>query len=417
MYLSFEWCNATFRRCAAVLSVLTLAVSIAGPAFAAAPMYYYTDLGPNFYNPVDINDSGQVVGSTSSGAGMYSNGSITPLGAFTPAAINAGGDVAGYGYVGGVLHAMIYRGGTLTDWTPGSAAAEFLGINDNGEAVGVRVPSAGVFDAIVYSGGSTSTVGSGYLEAINNNGQAVGWHDFGAGSTHALYSGGTWSPLGAPTGLSETGGRHWAINQSGQVAGVGYDSASKPYPVVWTTNGGVPTSAVIGSSGYAYDMNNSGMVVGVLDTGGPFVGAFVYSSDFGMVDLNPRVVNLPAGVLLNMAHAVNNRGQIAGQTVVDHAGWHPFLLTPVLPGDADADGAVNGADLNTVLSNYNQTGMDWLHGDFDGNGTVDGADLNVVLSNYNQSAGVAAAAPEPSTLLLAAAGLAGLLAHVRRKRK
>ena len=45
-------------------------------------------------------------------------------------------------------------------------------------------------------------------------------------------------------------------------------------------------------------------------------------------------------------------------------------------------------------------------GDFNGDGTVNGTDLNVVLSNYNQSAGVDAAVPEPSTLLLAAAGLA-----------
>ena len=43
-------------------------------------------------------------------------------------------------------------------------------------------------------------------------------------------------------------------------------------------------------------------------------------------------------------------------------------------------------DLNTVLSNYNQTGMDWAHGDFNGDGTVDGSDLNTVLSNYNQHA-------------------------------
>ena len=56
----------------------------------------------------------------------------------------------------------------------------------------------------------------------------------------------------------------------------------------------------------------------------------------------------------------------------------------MLPGDANADGTVNGADLNTVLSNYNQTGMDWWHGDFNDDGTVNGTDLNTVLSNYNQ---------------------------------
>ena len=61
--------------------------------------------------------------------------------------------------------------------------------------------------------------------------------------------------------------------------------------------------------------------------------------------------------------------------------------------------------------------MTWAQGDFNGDGTVNGADLNTVLSNYNQSAGVTAAVPEPSTLLLAAAGLVGLLAYAWRKRK
>ena len=56
-----------------------------------------------------------------------------------------------------------------------------------------------------------------------------------------------------------------------------------------------------------------------------------------------------------------------------------------LPGDTNGDGVVNGADLNTVLSNYNKTGMGWNNGDFNGDGVVNGADLNVVLSNYNQT--------------------------------
>ena len=95
------------------------------------------------------------------------------------------------------------------------------------------------------------------------------------------------------------------------------------------------------------------------------------------------------------------------------------LLTVMytLYGDADLNGTVNGADLNTVLSNYNQTGMYWSQGDFDYDGTVNGADLNMVLSNYNQHLSVGAAVPEPSTLLLAAAGLLGLLAYAWRKRK
>jgi len=80
------------------------------------------------------------------------------------------------------------------------------------------------------------------------------------------------------------------------------------------------------------------------------------------------------------------------------------------------DGTVNGGDLNTVLAHYNQTGY-WYQGDFNYDGTINGGDLNTVLANYNQHLSVGAAVPEPSTLLLATAGLAGLLAYAWRKRK
>ena len=102
--------------------------------------------------------------------------------------------------------------------------------------------------------------------------------------------------------------------------------------------------------------------------------------------------------------------------------WMTSASELALDGDANRDGTVNGGDLNTVLSNYNKTGMTWAQGDFNGDGTVNGADLNAVLSNYNQSldlsggSSVVAAAPEPSSLLLAAAGLMTLLVYARRKR-
>ena len=88
-----------------------------------------------------------------------------------------------------------------------------------------------------------------------------------------------------------------------------------------------------------------------------------------------------------------------------------------LYGDCNLDGTVNGSDLNTVLSNFNKTGMYWAQGDFNYDGTVNGSDLNTVLSNFNQHLSVTGAVPEPSSLLLLAAGLAGLLTYAWRKRK
>ena len=66
----------------------------------------------------------------------------------------------------------------------------------------------------------------------------------------------------------------------------------------------------------------------------------------------------------------------------------------------------------------NVTVMYTLYGDGNLDGTVNGADLTTVLSNYNQHlVGIGAAVPEPSTLLLAAAGLMGLLAYAQEETK
>ncbi|MBL0921612.1 MAG: choice-of-anchor B family protein [Phycisphaerales bacterium] len=55
-----------------------------------------------------------------------------------------------------------------------------------------------------------------------------------------------------------------------------------------------------------------------------------------------------------------------------------------VPGDTNGDGVVDFADLNNVLSTFNQTGSG-LIGDVDGDGDVDFGDLNLVLGSFNQA--------------------------------
>jgi len=114
-------------------------------------------------------------------------------------------------------------------------------------------------------------------------------------------------------------------------------------------------------------------------------------------------------------------------------------------GDATLDGYVDSNDLAKVLANYNQTsGMVWSQGNFNYDGAVDSTDLANVLANYNQGpmvpninalsyGGLDAQAsqvlsvagfsmgfsvvPEPSPLVLLAAGLVALLAYAWRKRE
>lgn len=65
--------------------------------------------------------------------------------------------------------------------------------------------------------------------------------------------------------------------------------------------------------------------------------------------------------------------EFSGAIVVESAG--------VCPGDTNGDGVVNFADLNTVLSQFGQTGAG-LSGDVNSDGSVNFADLNMVLSNF-----------------------------------
>ena len=120
---------------------------------------------------------------------------------------------------------------------------------------------------------------------------------------------------------------------------------------------------------------------------------------------------------LGSSTALNDPTQQSGLGWIYDAAHSQLIVAYALYGDANLDGTVNGADLNTVLSNFNKTGMTWSQGDFNYDGTVNGADLNAVLSNFNQTLNVAGAVPEPSTLLLAVAGLIGLLAYAWKKRR
>jgi autotransporter-associated beta strand protein len=113
---------------------------------------------------------------------------------------------------------------------------------------------------------------------------------------------------------------------------------------------------------------------------------------------------------------------------LDNTTADTVTVEATIAGDANLDGQVDINDLTVVLTNYNQSvGMSWSTGDFIGDGKVDINDLTIVLTNYNTSvsssaagssaAGVTTAVPEPCMLALLAAGLAGLLAYVWRKRK
>ena len=85
----------------------------------------------------------------------------------------------------------------------------------------------------------------------------------------------------------------------------------------------------------------------------------------------------------------------------------------MIPGDLNADGAVNSADLDIVRSNWNTTVLsgDLLGGDPSGDGYVGSADLDIVRANW--LAGTSAAVPEPGVPGLLALGLSCVILRRR----
>ncbi|MHB1033640.1 MAG: dockerin type I repeat-containing protein [Pirellulales bacterium] len=83
---------------------------------------------------------------------------------------------------------------------------------------------------------------------------------------------------------------------------------------------------------------------------------------------------------------------------------------PLVSGDTDKDGNVDIFDVAVIQTKYGTTtGATWADGDFDGNGTVDIFDVALLQVQYGYGiANAPAPVPEPSAIVLAVIGLAGL---------
>ena len=85
-------------------------------------------------------------------------------------------------------------------------------------------------------------------------------------------------------------------------------------------------------------------------------------------------------------------------------------------GDANLDGIINAADLNSLGSNWQSSPNRWSQGDFDASGTVDAADLNLIGVNWQRELPVVpAAVPEPAHTKIGV--LCALLCFSKRRKQ
>lgn len=310
-----------------VPSSLIAACALALPlAASAVPRYAITPLPPAT-SVNAINEQGQIAGTAATPEGLrgfvWSRGGLTPLPAPAGSAafatsINNAGTVAGYASFGGgeLRSSLTYAagsGGGLDIFGAGFSYAQ--AINDGGDVAGAYA-GGGSLRAYLYRGGTAldlGTLGGSFAAAngINNRGQVVGFSSLDDSQVFNaqafLYQDGVMTDLGTLDGgsLSEA----TAINDLGQVTGSGWVRGSNH---AFLYSGGVlrDLGTLGGRFSFGYDINNSGYIVGAAnrpDNLGLF--AFVYDGS-RMIDLN-TLIDPAAGWVLNEAHAINDRGQIA----------------------------------------------------------------------------------------------------------
>jgi len=200
-----------------------------------------------------------------------------------------------------------------------------------------------------------------------------------------------------------------------------------------TANGGTPGPAISSAnllSGTIFASNNSGQQVPsnlppqvyssfVITNGATTVSA---SGLLATVTIDTTGFN---GGIYSFKLAGFSNGTVSGDSDFT-VGPDNMTLVPVnitngnlivdLPGDANQDGVVNGADALTLGRNWNlQAGATWATGDFNGDGKVNSADALLLRQYWNQSINInpgvpsfAAAAvdvPEPAGLAVLAAAI------------
>jgi probable HAF family extracellular repeat protein len=372
----------THILCAAL--VLAAALSLdARQASAIAPfafpMYTVTDLGTlggASSSALDINAAGQIVGGAYTASNLlhpflYSNGVMMDIGTLggccgLAAGINATGQIVGQAdNAQGARRGFLYSNGVMTEIpTLGGSESRASQINASGQIVGqARVAATNSNHAYLYENGQIFDLGTlggstSWANSVNASGQIVGGSVLPDGRWRAYrYSDGVM--VGLPTlGAEDTS---WSvsfhINDAGQIAGwsevsnqgncLGFHSM---HGFVYSNGQITDVGTLGGSCSIAYEVGESGQVVGQADTSAGRQHAFLYISGM-MQDLND-LIPAGSGWELSVATGMNEGGQIVGYGLINGQ-THAFLLTPRSPADLidDLIGLVRSFNLPRGIEN------------------------------------------------------------------
>jgi probable HAF family extracellular repeat protein len=293
-------------------------------------------LGGAFAQALGVNRCGHVTGLSARADGLAHaflyDGAMHDLGTLGGSesagnVISNCGKIAGWAVVAfGRAHAFLYDGKTMQDLgTLGGSQSYGLAINNVGQVVGQAFgPGDAWYHAFLYdsrTGAPMQDLGSPSVNSIavdiNDAGQVVGWWrngDPGPAPVGAFYY-----EAGVMRDIGTLGGNYAEavdINEAGTAVGNSNlaDGAERGFVYDGTT---MTSIGSLGGSRYsaAVAINNSGLVVGastVSSSGEEH--AISWTAKGGIVDLNERMHEPPAGLVLVRALAVADDGNIAVRT-------------------------------------------------------------------------------------------------------
>jgi uncharacterized repeat protein (TIGR01451 family) len=299
-------------------------------------------LGGTFVAAADVDNLGQVVGSSSTAndaarhAFRFANGQVTDLGTLgglnsLATAINASGWIVGGADTPAGMHAFVDRRGGPGDLgTLGGPTSAALAISDTGVIAGSAALPNGDVHAALFSprlanlgtlGGTTSTAVD-----VNNPGEAAGSSDTASGARHAfVYRDDVMTDISQSLGAVASAAAD--INDSGDVVG----SFDVPDP----STGGIVSRAFRHALGVSTDLG-PGVAVAVNNANQTVVrsghNSFVFNG-VSMAPLGPAdsdsfptpSVNVPTTI----ANAINDAGQIVGASGLSSGPLRAVLWNPV----------------------------------------------------------------------------------------
>lgn len=340
------------------LAALAMSAGLACASVQAAPTLSAFDLG--LVNGVDLNASGQVVGSFVNSGGLTRgfftgvNGQgFTELGTLggsssSAVAINNAGLIVGNATTAsgaGTAFVSNTSGAGLTALAAGSAA----GVNSSGQIVVNAAGSSGSTQILRYDSATSApqNITPTYLQGQyvrSRSGVATGLNDAGSvvgtlvetcncSANVRLISGPGSIGYYTPSSGFLSNSTAASINNAGVV--VGSAGVYEPPPVGRGSSQAVAVNSLTGEwqnlgnlggyNAWAYDINNLGWVVGESTTTDGASHAFMANIAGGpMLDLN-NLIDLPTGVAMSRALAINDVGQVLALGT----NAHTYLLSAV----------------------------------------------------------------------------------------